>query len=204
MLDTSDDLSVCEAEIGCPVEQLLTPLTRFSLQREDACFAIDNGCFKKFDEGSFRSLLQREHHRRHLCRFVCCPDIVADARRTIEVFDLWRKNLIGWKIALVAQDGMENLSIPWLMFDAIFIGGSTAWKDGPHAAAIVRAAKILGKWVHVGRVNTPGRYEKFEDLGADSIDGSGLARFSWMRERIFRAQQEPKLFSESEAIAKCK
>lgn len=30
MLDTPQDLAVCESEIGCPVEQLLTPLTRRS------------------------------------------------------------------------------------------------------------------------------------------------------------------------------
>lgn len=29
MLDTSEDLDVCEREIGCECEQLLTPLTRF-------------------------------------------------------------------------------------------------------------------------------------------------------------------------------
>ena len=53
MLDTSEKLATCEAEIGCKVEQLLTPLTQFTCQQEDEHFAIDNGCFKRFDEGIF-------------------------------------------------------------------------------------------------------------------------------------------------------
>lgn len=194
MLDTSEDLSICEAEIGCSVEQLLTPLTRFKRQVEDGRFGIDNGCFKRFDESAFMALLEREKHARNLCRFVCCPDVVGSAIRTLEIFDIYRPKLAGWPVALVAQDGLESLSIPWHALDAIFIGGSTQWKDGPQAAAIVRAGKILGKWVHVGRINTPGRFEKFEQLGADSMDGSGLARFSWMRERIYNAQHAPTLF----------
>jgi hypothetical protein len=198
MLDTSEDVDVCAAELGCPVEQLFTPLTRFSPQHLEAHFGIDNGCFKRFNEAAFLALLERERPRRDLCRFVCCPDVVASAIRTLEIFDIYRHKLQGWPVALVAQDGLENMAIPWHLVSAIFIGGSTQWKDGAHAAAIVRAAKILGKWVHVGRINTPGRFEKFEALGADSMDGSGLARFSWMRERIWKAQNNPTLFDQSE------
>ena len=194
MLDTSESLDVCRAEIGCDVEQLFTPLTRFKCQDPDAHFGIDNGCFKRFNEQAFLALLERESPRKHLCRFVCCPDIVASAIRTLEIFERWKRRLEGWPIALVAQDGLESLSIPWDEINAIFIGGSTQWKDGPHAAAIVKTGKILGKWVHIGRINTPGRFEKFEGLGADSMDGSGLARYSWMRDRIWKAQNEPLLF----------
>jgi hypothetical protein len=124
------------------------------------------------------------------------PDVVGSARRTLEVFQVWKikPEMRGWPLALVAQDGLEDLDIPWNDISAIFIGGSTEWKVGKHSADVIRAAKWLGKWVHVGRVNTPGRFEYFEDLGADSIDGSGLARYSWMRERIYKAQNEPKLF----------
>lgn len=205
MLDTSEDLDVCAAELGCEVGQLFTPLTRFSRQKEDGISGIDNGCLDRFKEAKFMSLLDREKPYRHLCKFVCCPDVVVriaggepigDALRTLEVFDIFRHKLSGWPVALVAQDGLENLPIPWHLLSAVFIGGSTKWKDGPHAANIVKAAKILGKWVHVGRVNTPGRFERFEELGADSIDGSGLARYSWMRERIYNAATIPKLFTD--------
>lgn len=194
LLDTSQDLSVCEAELGVKVEQLLTPLTRFLPQRPDEEFAIDNGAFARFNRAAFISLIEKHTERRHLCRFVALPDVVSSARRTLEAFEFWRERLDGWKKALVAQDGAESLPIPWSQIDAIFIGGSTAWKLGKHAADVIRTAKICGKWVHVGRVNTPGRFEYFEDLEADSIDGTGLSRYSWMRERIYRAVNEPKLF----------
>ena len=130
------------------------------------------------------------------CRFVALPDVVGSARRTLEAFDHWYGILEGWPRALVAQDGIESLPIPWSGIDAIFIGGSTKFKLGKDAADVIRTAKIMGKWVHAGRVNTPGRLEYFDDLGADSIDGTGLARYSWMRESIHRAATEPNMFSE--------
>lgn len=195
MLDTSGDLREAQAELGCPVEQLLTPLTRFRPQYLEAHFAIDNGAFSRFNRAGFLSLLDREYSRRHLCRFVAVPDVVANARRTLEAFHIWEEELGQWPLALVAQDGQENLPIPWRSLAAVFIGGSTDWKLSGYAADIIKTAQLLGKWVHVGRVNTPGRFEKFEAMGVDSIDGSGLARYSWMRERIYRAQCEPGLFT---------
>lgn len=198
MLDTSENLDVCQKEIGCPVEQLFTPLTCFRNQFPERHFGVDNGCIQRFKENAFLALLEREKPRRHLCRFVCCPDVVVpvekgkgfegSAIRTLEVFERYRQRLCGWPVALVVQDGQEHLPIPWEEISAVFIGGSTKWKVSPAATAIVKAAKILGKWVHVGRINTPGRFEQFEALGADSMDGSGLARFSHMRKKIYDAR----------------
>lgn len=198
LLDTSHDLDECERELGCKVNQLLTPGTRFRPQRPEEEFAVDNSCFSRFDSAAFESLLERERPRRQLCRWVTCPDVVGSARRTLECFDAWADRLMddGWPLALVAQDGIETLDIPWARISAIFIGGSTEWKLSKHAADVVRAGKICGKWVHAGRVNSPGRFEYFEALGADSIDGTGLSRYTWMRERIYRAITEPRLFEE--------
>ena len=196
MLDTSEDLAVCQEEIGCIVEQLLTPLTKFKLRSE--FFGIDNGAFSGLDVPGFLSLLDREFANRHRCRFVACPDIVGSARRTLEVFDHWARKLSGWPVALVAQDGLEDMTIPWREVSGIFVGGTTGWKLGPHAANVIKAAKAMDKWVHVGRVNTPARFEYFESIGADSIDGSGLARFSWMREAIHQKAIKPKLFDHLE------
>jgi len=196
MLDTSEDLSVAQEELGATVEQLLTPLTRFSRQDKGVRFAIDNGAFSGFNANGFRSLLDREWDARSLCRFVVAPDVVASAIRTREVFDIWKPKLAGWPVAYVVQDGQESVSIPWGEVAAIFIGGSTAFKMGPVARACISAAQCAEKWVHAGRVNTPGRWEYFEALGADSIDGSGLSRFSWMREKIYAAHIRPSMFEE--------
>lgn len=197
LLDTSHDLNEASKELGCAVEQLLTPLTGFRAQQPDARFAIDNGAFAGFNRDRFERLLKREHHRRHLCRFVTVPDVVGSARRTLEVFDRWYEEISQWPLALAAQDGQEDLPIPWDLIAAVFIGGTTAWKLSIHAQAVIKAAQALGKWVHAGRVNTPARFEYFESLGVDSIDGTGLARYSWMRERIYRAAKEPQLFEKA-------
>lgn len=205
MLDTSDDLVQAAKEIGCEVEQLLTPLTLFNRQDRTRRFAIDNGAYARFRRKRFLGLLEREAADRHLCRFVAVPDVVGSAIRTRELFNYWYPQLCRWPLAYVCQDGQESLPIPWTfrnqkLLAAVFIGGSTEWKLSQHAAAIIKTAKAMDVWVHVGRVNTPGRFEHFQELGADSIDGSGLARFSWMRQRIYDQQHNPSLFSGLQAL----
>lgn len=196
LLDTSEALDVCALELGCAVKQLVTPLTGFRRQKEHDEFAIDNGAFAGFDRAKFLSLLERERDASHLCRFVVVPDVVGDARRTAEVFDYWKNRLTGWPLALAAQDGLERQSIPWQQISAIFIGGTTEWKLGQHAKAVIRAAQAIGKYVHVGRVNTPGRFGYFESLGVDSIDGTGLSRYTHMRENIWKAYNQPNLLTD--------
>jgi hypothetical protein len=193
LLDTHDDLTVASEELGTPVEQLLTPLTRYLPQDTSQRFAIDNGGFSGFDAKAFVSLLEREEERISLCRWVAMPDIVGSAIRTLEAFDHWADKLPRWPKALVAQDGQESLPIPWSRISAVFIGGSTEWKLSKAASHIIRTAKIVGTWCHVGRVNTPGRFEYFEELGADSIDGTGLSRYTWMRKAINDARTTPRL-----------
>lgn len=181
LLDNGQDLDLCAEEIGGPVGQLLTPLTRYRLRNPDMPWAIDNGGFKNLDADGLLSLMKREDHHREKCLFVSCPDIVGSAQRTIEVFRVWRPKLDGWKVAFVCQDGQEYLPIPWDEIDAIFIGGSTNWKLSIHVEQIVKTALLFGKHVHVGRVNDPNRYLHFERLGVHTCDGSGLARYTHMR-----------------------
>jgi hypothetical protein len=71
------------------------------------------------------------------CLFATAPDVVGDAQATLR-----RAYMLGWiryaglPAALVAQDGLEHLATPWDDFDALFLGGSTAWKLGPAARAL--------------------------------------------------------------------
>jgi len=195
LLDTSHDLNTCAAELGCEVGTLLTPLTRYRLREPERPWAIDNGAFARFEEKAFLALLERESHHKENCIFVTVPDIVGSARRTLEVFERWKGRLQGWKLALAIQDGQGDLPIPWEEIDAVFIGGSTEFKLSKDAAAVVKAAKVLGKWAHVGRVNDPSRFEYFEEMGADSIDGTGLSRYSHMRKAISKRDTQEKLFA---------
>lgn len=186
LLDTSQDLDVCSRELGCCVEQLFTPLTRYLPQRPKEHFAIDNGAYSTFQERAFLALLKRELPRQKLCRFVAAPDVVGSALRTLEVFKVWSRILKDWPIAFVAQDGQQLFPMPWDSIQAVFIGGTTQWKMSRHAVDVIKTGKMVGKWVHVGRVNTPGRFEYFRDLGADSIDGTGLSRYTHMRQAVYR------------------
>jgi len=142
-------------------------------------WAADNGAFTGFDEPKFLRMLDKLRDVAG-CRFVCCPDVVGDAWKTLDLFYPWAQRLKadGWPVALVAQDGLEELSIPWDHFDCLFIGGSTEWKLGLHARALAVEAKRRGKWLHVGRVNTAPRIRYCISIGADSIDGTNWSRFS--------------------------
>lgn len=198
LLDNGQNLDECAAELGGEVGQLLTPLTRYRLRDPDRPWAIDNGFFSP--DGSIKSwlsLLEREKAHQKKCLFVTLPDIVGCARRTLEVFEHWRRQEVirGWRRALVCQDGQEHLPIPWDDISAVFIGGSTNWKCGPHAAHIIRAAQALGKHTHAGRVNDPKRWKHFEELGVDTADGTGISRYSHMREAIADRHQQQEIFA---------
>jgi hypothetical protein len=193
LLDNGQDLDACAAELGCEVGQLLTPLTKYKLRNPDRPWAVDNGAFTGLDIRAFEALLGRHRVHQDKCLFVCAPDIVGSARRTLEVFEHWRPRLAGWKIALACQDGQEHLPIPWDQIDAVFIGGTTAFKCSEGAAQIIRAAAAIGKWVHVGRVNHAARWDHFEQLGVNSTDGSGIARYSHMRKAIANRHDQLRL-----------
>lgn len=184
LLDTSQELGECAEELGLPVGQLITPLTRFA--NRGGKFAIDNGAFSGLRVSDFESLLEREKPNRENCLFVTVPDVVCSARRTLEVYWRWHERIcvMGYRRALAIQNGVHELEIPWDEVDAVFIGGDDGFKTSTHSEHVIRAAQALRKWVHVGRVNDPARYAWCERLGVDSIDGSGISRYSHMRKAL--------------------
>ena len=184
-----DSSQACIQDRACELVagQLLTPLTNYA--NWGGVFAIDNGGYTGFDSAKFKQVLTKSKPHSDKCLFVAMPDVVGNARRTAEIFR-YRYDLgwvvSGYKTALVAQDGLEDLDIDWRSVDAIFIGGGDPWKDSNSSLDIVRAAKIMEKHVHVGRVNTPRRFVRFHDIGADTCDGSGVVRYSHMLDAIKR------------------
>jgi hypothetical protein len=141
-------------------------------------WAGDNDSFLAWDEPRFVKMLNRLDGT-PACLFVAAPDVVGDARATLSRFDDWRWEIVGrgFPVALVGQDGAEDLDLPWDAFDAWFVGGSTAWKLSAIAADLSLEAKRRGKHVHVGRVNTQRRLQIAYGMGADSVDGTGWSRF---------------------------
>jgi len=144
----------------------------------DRQWAFDNGCFRDpdaFDRDRWLAeLVTRGGHDR--CLFAVAPDVVGDAvetlRRSLPVLPLIRA--IGVPAALVAQDGLEALPVPWDAFDCLFVGGSTAWKLSEAAYALAAEAKRRGKHTHMGRVNSLRRLRAAMVGGYDSADGTFL------------------------------
>lgn len=159
--------------------QLRTPLTKYAIAGTP--YGLDNGCFKEFREKDWLRLLEEAEEVRPV--FVCLPDIVGDARRTLDLFEHYSQHLNGYPKALVLQDGIGGHPIPWNEITAIFIGGSDNFKISSEAFNAAKVAKMLGKWVHVGRVNTVNRLKDWIHI-ADSIDGSGISRFDHMLEEV--------------------
>lgn len=143
-------------------------------------WCADNGCFAEGypgDDAFVMWLLRFQQNERTRCAFAVAPDVVGDAKRTLErsrpLLHVIRG--IGFPVALVAQDGLERLRIPWDEFDALFIGGSTEWKLGPAAREIASEATFMyRKWLHMGRVNSRERLRYANDLCCDSVDGTLL------------------------------
>lgn len=161
---------------------LTTPSNRNSVKtivQTGLPWAVDNGAFSGFDAERFRRLLRRVSGQPRLL-WVACPDVVGDAKRTLELFGLWGPELVaaGVPVAFIGQDGQEDLSLPlWDEFCAFFVGGTTRWKLSQAAADLARECKSRGKLLHMGRVNSRRRIQAAFDLGCDSVDGSSASMF---------------------------
>lgn len=113
------------------------------------------------------------------CLFATAPDVLGDARATLARSARFVYRIRAWfglPVALVAQDGLEHLYVPWTWFDVLFIGGSTHWKLGAAARGLVAEAKARGKHVHMGRVNSLRRLRYADSIGCGSADGTIIAR----------------------------
>ena len=180
MLDSSPcQIAEYSERYGFDFWQLRTPLTRHRLSGKP--YGLDNGCFSRFERKTWERMLGEAEEHRPV--FVCLPDIVGDARRTLDLFDAFERQTNGLPRALVLQDGIGKWAIPWDQIEAVFVGGSDFFKISPECINACRTAKMLGKWVHVGRVNTASRVRDWIGF-ADSIDGSGISRFDHMLEDV--------------------
>jgi hypothetical protein len=134
-------------------------------------YALDNGCFKRWDEKAFFFML-RKATLTHKPLWVVCPDVVSNHEDTLSLWHKYNPRIkeYGFNLAFACQDGCEPKDVPNDAF-CCFIGGSTEYK-------LENAHKFKGvaEWLHVGRVNSKERIEWAESIGADSIDGTGFFR----------------------------
>jgi len=154
------------------------------------CYAADNGCFNPDTYVGDNAWLDWVTHRlpRQNCLFVVVPDVArqpdgelgGDPAATWEKFRYYGPivRAVGFNAALVAQDGMEdmgNVDTQLGCCDCLFIGGSDAWKESPAALDLAAKARQMGKWTHMGRVNSYRRYAVASSNLIDSCDGTYLA-----------------------------
>lgn len=156
---------------------LVTPNSRYAV-KEGWTVAYDNGAFNAdtyVGDAAWYSWLERQPLEGAL--FATAPDVVGDHEATVKRSAVWLIAIraLGHKVAFVAQDGMTVDNTNWSKFDVLFIGGSTEWKLGPQAEACIKHALSIGMPVHVGRVNSGRRYQRFAQLGVTSADGTYLA-----------------------------
>lgn len=157
---------------------VVTPASGYTLP-DGVTWAADTGCFKRpdsFSAPAYLDFLERRIPQIGTCLFATAPDRVGDAeatwRHSAPVLPLIRA--LGYKAALVAQDGLEGMSVDWSAFDCLFIGGTTRWKLSEAAYELAAEAKRRGKWAHMGRVNGGGRLAAAAFSGYDSADGMKL------------------------------
>lgn len=160
----------------------------------------ENGCFTGLPRAAYVRQLGQLGQLGDRLIFVAAPDVVGDAAATLARFAFWAPALeyYGLPIAFVAQDGLTPDMVPWDQIACLFVGGSTTYKEGDAAAALMREAHARGKWVHVGRVNTLRRYWLLSSLPVDSIDGLSFSAWSdtyipWMLRRFEGVQHRMEL-----------
>jgi len=141
-------------------------------------YALDNGAFTGFDAGAFDKHLHRAEFV-HKPLWVAVPDRVGDAETTNKMWHEW-KDKIPYNKAFVVQDGHEPQDVPKDAY-AVFVGGSTEFKLGEG-----HKFKGCAEWLHIGRVNTYKRLIWADEIGADSVDGTGFFRGPDMTGQLIR------------------
>ena len=163
--------------VGPDLGLMLTPMMGNAPDFSRVMWAADTGCFgqpdKHDDEAYLVWLAKRDAHADR-CLFATAPDVVGDAAATLarSLPMLPEIRALGYRAALVAQDGLEAMDVPWDAFDCLFIGGTTPWKLSEAAYALAREADERGKWTHMGRVNSWRRLKAAAVSGYDSADGT--------------------------------
>lgn len=146
-----------------------------------AKWAADNDCYaywKRSEVYNPRPLLlalERWKPYREHCLFVNAPDVLTNAKATLENFWWWGPIIraYGYPVAFTVQNGVQQVGIPdWGYFDVLFIGSTNATKYSQYVFNLVTEARKRGVWVHNGRVNTPAFIRASKAMGCSSFDGT--------------------------------
>lgn len=142
-------------------------------------FALDNDAFaswqhkKPWSFDAWFNMLEKVrllYPRRP--QWVLVPDVVGNREQTIANWETYATTAMILKspLAFAVQDGMTPDDVP-NNAAVVFVGGTDGWKF-----------RNLTMWtthfprVHCGRVNSPEMFLRCEELGCESIDGTGWFR----------------------------
>jgi hypothetical protein len=163
---------------GCPmIGRLLTPVLRTS-NLTHAYEAMDNFAYTNWSPIKFKKMLLTYSYRATEIKWVACPDVVGDMKATLKRFSEEQINItrLGYKLALVLQDGCTS-ELPWDKISCVFLGGTDDFKLSQDALDLCIIAKEREKLVHIGRVNSITRVERFARV-MDSFDGLSYSFYS--------------------------
>jgi len=143
-----------------------------------------------FDDAVFLQMLKRIEDRGD-CRFVTTPSVAGDHEATLRIWSTWNTKIRNYGLtpAFVAQDGCLPDSLPWRDLGAVFISGTTRYRSGEAAAAIICQGNRMNIWTHICGVNTVKLATHAAALCARSIDGRSTAQFEW----ALRLSKQPPL-----------
>jgi hypothetical protein len=167
----ASEIFVGREDVGCLVQPRSYPYP----DKRAKCWAGDNGAFTgTFRHDRFLNWLSGLTNLSDTCLFVAVPDVLGNWQGTLQKFQMYESILrkYGFPLALVGQDGFCADEVKWDKIDAFFVGGSNDWKFSQGAAKAISRAKDMGKWVHMGRVNSYKRLRLAQVLGCDSADGN--------------------------------
>lgn len=164
--------------------------------------ALDAGCLWMLDNGAFSGNFDEPRWLGQMgallpysaqCRGIVAPDAVilnragkfvkGDWKGTRERLDRYSPIIRGFglPVAYALQDDHPIDSIPWPLFDVLFIAGTTEYKESIDVELIAREAKRRGKAVHIGRVSSERRIKI--TWWANSWDGT---TFRWQPDEKHR------------------
>ena len=182
---------------------LLTPSN--PKRPSDFRYAIDNGawtCFMQnepFNDKKFMRLVEANSAD---ADFVVLPDIVQGGMESFDLSTVWLRKLRGLHLLFPVQDGMNVDAVESMLKThrdiGLFLGGSTEYKLAMMPFWGAMAAR-LGRWLHVGRVNTVRRIRLCAEAGVTSFDGTSATMFSCNVDKLENARRQPSLLAPARA-----
>lgn len=138
-------------------------------------YALDNDAFtawqkkKEWSEPAWLEMLQWARMSAYKPMWALVPDVVTNRQATLENWKRYAPvvDAYGWPKAFAVQDGMTPDDVPESAA-IVFVGGSDSFKW----RTVKTWAKHFAR-VHVGRVNNIEKVWLCEDLGVESVDGTG-------------------------------